>query len=1113
MLKRLVSIKAQNLTQGIKDLSKGLAEFQEQWNSYVVPFLNSLPKGLSEDRWPLEREIDPIRFPVDGSQILVDNLASATRDSGAFWHSRLNRPQTIQEALIGLSSTGTSRISYSLIDLYHNGELLGEAHTLDFTRGIGLAARVSNSLRIDISPNFKGEDSGRQVMTGANTLELGSGVEVEMSGTVAVLSVPTAVGEGAVDLGDCLCFTDEEIVTESAGPADQGKPVRLGLTSRFSQTVVPFPVAPTCSPNSMVTLDANGEMPLCALPADDASTGDRSFVLSRGDTRLDPSFFPEQEVSLDVPCGENNDVVSNAGSALFTVGGLGGRVITFPEPTDDGSYLIYDSDGCAWTWQPKNSACFDPDANTIGLWDFQNNRNDTSGNGHHAAAGGVVSGEILFKDSDYTWMVLHNDRVRTFTNDIDFHITGDITLEAWFKYGSAGQTGEVSLIGVINNTDWDSPTVNGETLYSLNVEYSNNYTRDTWSLGVNGGWSITNDGTYLWVSCESGNSVVKIHPDTGVVAQTITGFSSPRDIIYVNSHIYVVDSGNDQVVKIHPTTYSTTNIVVGDNPWGLATNGTYLWCSNTVGDSVSKINLSTDVVDATIGGVDDPRFMVFAFSYLWVAEAATGRVAQINPSTDTVDATVTTHADCQGITSDGTSLWCVGSARISSVDPIGLVELTDDALPFTSSPQNIFWDGDYLWLLNIGNGAYGGAYRLNSSLPGSLGFPALKTGDSSAVAAKGATLLGGYIWFCDASQNIMKLEKATSFQTERMTAIRGQPYLYHRDLNGTEYRLTSQVVVPENDWAYLVATRQVNGTLSGMTEDVDCVGLWRLNETTGTVVDDELDTHDGVSSGVTLSTEGVYTGDRSYLFTGTSAYVDTFANSSDFHLLGAMTLECWIYLNSIPAAGEYYHIVSSQNTVLAVEGDNWPFGLQVVQAGANANFRYVHHSGAMSPKTLDTTLLATRCWMHVAVTRTAGGLTTFYIDGQASTNSTLTMPTGGGNTSLRFGAGRRHIDMALRPFEGYISEVRISDVARDASAILASYNAGKGTLTQKIYLNGLEVATESGIRRPNGGGLSTLEFAHQSTFGNQINFGCVHISRGVLSAARILEAYERGIGL
>ena len=146
------------------------------------------------------------------------------------------------------------------------------------------------------------------------------------------------------------------------------------------------------------------------------------------------------------------------------------------------------------------------------------------------------------------------------------------------------------------------------------------------------------------------------------------------------------------------------------------------------------------------------------------------------------------------------------------------------------------------------------------------------------------------------------------------------------------------------------------------------VGYWRLGEPSGTDAADEMGTHDGVyTASPTLGVTGALAGNADTAITLPSgAYVSVADNDDAFDFgATAFSLECWVKRATI-----------SLNAAIFARG----LGSFYLRFNTSNQIELVREAQAVLGASTGT-LTDTTDWHHVAMTRTAGGVTEFYLDG------------------------------------------------------------------------------------------------------------------------------------
>ena len=281
------------------------------------------------------------------------------------------------------------------------------------------------------------------------------------------------------------------------------------------------------------------------------------------------------------------------------------------------------------------------------------------------ATGTYSDGSIKDLTSFVTWSSSNTSSVTITTSGIANAVTfglatitatsGTVTISTTLTVQPASTLRTVTTIaGASNYTGWADGTGSA-------ARFNNPY-------------GLTTDGTNLYVAEATNHTIRKIVISTGVVT-TIAGspgvsgnvdgtgaaarFLGPRSLTTDGTNLYVADSYNSSIRKIVISTGVVTTIAGSPNtgyadgtgsaakfyyPYGITTDGTNLYVTDTSNSTIRKIVISTGVV-TTIAGSP---------SYAGAADG-TGSAAQFN--------------NPKGITTDGTNLYVsdTGSSTIRKI--------------------------------------------------------------------------------------------------------------------------------------------------------------------------------------------------------------------------------------------------------------------------------------------------------------------------------------------------------------------------------------------------------------------------------------------------------------
>ena len=206
-------------------------------------------------------------------------------------------------------------------------------------------------------------------------------------------------------------------------------------------------------------------------------------------------------------------------------------------------------------------------------------------------------------------------------------------------------------------------------------------------------------------------------------------------------------------------------------------------------------------------------------------------------------------------------------------------------------------------------------------------------------------------------------------------------------------------------------------TRAEYVRDSNTVGLWHMNELSGSTVKDvSSNSNTGSAIGATI-VDGRF--GKARRFSGAGQYIDLPESSSLTSLPDKLTIDAWTYLYSYPAAGEGNHIVSSGNQNdydLSVQGDRRLGAHLYLSTGPAGMF--------------GKNVVPLNRWVHVAMTYD-GSNVRFYINGVLDTTFVRTGTIGGSPQAENIAIGAYLYNGSFTQFfNGIIDEVRISKVAR-----------------------------------------------------------------------------------
>lgn len=189
-------------------------------------------------------------------------------------------------------------------------------------------------------------------------------------------------------------------------------------------------------------------------------------------------------------------------------------------------------------------------------------------------------------------------------------------------------------------------------------------------------------------------------------AATIAVGDFPRGIAFDGTNIWVANIAGNSVTKIDPTTNTVLEtITVAGNPNGIAFDGTSVWVTCLGSGSVSKINVTTNVVTGPFTVGSSPQGIAFDGTHMWVANSVSNNVHKINITTNAVSGPFSVGNFPESVAFDGANIWVTNtsSGTVSKINPT--TNAVSSPIPVGTSPYGIAFDGNSILVTNSGDDA------------------------------------------------------------------------------------------------------------------------------------------------------------------------------------------------------------------------------------------------------------------------------------------------------------------------------------------------------------------------------------------------------------------------
>jgi hypothetical protein len=220
-------------------------------------------------------------------------------------------------------------------------------------------------------------------------------------------------------------------------------------------------------------------------------------------------------------------------------------------------------------------------------------------------------------------------------------------------------------------------------------------------------WYCAADGNSIWIATQ--DQVLQVRASTGAVLGTWTGASQSYNVARAAGQVFVTgETSPGTLYVIDPTqppgplTVAANNL--GDNPAGIAFDGTNLWTANHAA-SVSIITPQPPYTVTTVAsGFLEPVGILYDGTHIWVVDSAAGELLQLD-ATGAILLAVPVGESPLSPVFDGANIWVpnyngnsitVVQASSGSV----VATITGDATNKLNGPFAASFDGERILVTN-----------------------------------------------------------------------------------------------------------------------------------------------------------------------------------------------------------------------------------------------------------------------------------------------------------------------------------------------------------------------------------------------------------------------------
>jgi hypothetical protein len=229
------------------------------------------------------------------------------------------------------------------------------------------------------------------------------------------------------------------------------------------------------------------------------------------------------------------------------------------------------------------------------------------------------------------------------------------------------------------------------------------------------------DGESVWTPTYFGDEVVQVQASTGKLLGTWTGATFGEGILVAAGKVYVTDAGTSKLYMVDPTqapgavTIAATGL--GGEPFAMAFDGTNIWTTNLLGESVSIITPQPTTpysVTTVSTGFTSPNGILFDGANIWVTDQGSGSAGSLFKldAMGNIIQTVAVGDQPQLPGFDGTNIWVPnGGTQSNSITIVQaktgnvVATINADATNLLNSPYAASFDGERMMVVNAGGGS------------------------------------------------------------------------------------------------------------------------------------------------------------------------------------------------------------------------------------------------------------------------------------------------------------------------------------------------------------------------------------------------------------------------
>jgi outer membrane protein assembly factor BamB len=180
--------------------------------------------------------------------------------------------------------------------------------------------------------------------------------------------------------------------------------------------------------------------------------------------------------------------------------------------------------------------------------------------------------------------------------------------------------------------------------------------------------SIAFDGAFIWVGNPGiGNGIVtRLRASDGMLMGTVPNVDGGDSLVCDGANVWVANLDERKVRKVNTNSLAVQGPFDAGGPAAaLAFDGENIWVANRGGDSLTELRASDGGLVRTVflGGQTQPQALAFDGANIWAA-GAFGKVFKVRASDGQLLGSFNIGGDPQGIAFDGANIWITSSRSV-----------------------------------------------------------------------------------------------------------------------------------------------------------------------------------------------------------------------------------------------------------------------------------------------------------------------------------------------------------------------------------------------------------------------------------------------------------------